>query len=171
MVPSVYRTGDASLTAGTLPPGFTGPCLISTNYLVAGTTLFETNTPGFPLPHFGLLTTNRLQVFILDFTNNSYHVIDYAHLEQMTSRDLNAEIFTDGLDGIWNTNYDSAAGLPYGIENQIRISKGFAGVPKKTALGRATRKRCSMAPLPTVQQASFQAFFAPYGFVATAPGW
>jgi hypothetical protein len=168
MVNSVYRTGDAGLTPGTLPPGFNGPCLIPTNNsgFTGMTILFETNTPGFPLPHFDLLTTNRLQVFILDFTNDSYHVIDYVHLEQNTSRDLNAEIFTDDTGGIWNTNTDVTTGIPIGVRNQIMISKGLADVPIEDGLWQSDPSVIGYVYATALQQASFKAFFQPYGTVA-----
>jgi hypothetical protein len=185
---SVYRTSYAYLTPGTLA-GFTGPCLIPTNYFgsLGMTKLFETNTPGFPLPHFGLLTTNRLQVFILDLSNGIYHVIDYAHLEQNDSRDLNAQIFSDdpnGMNnssdnvGVWNTNIDysySATGIPYGIENQILISKDLAGQPggppSEDGNWQPDAEATQYGTTPTAQQASFQAFFQPYGNLATAHKW
>jgi hypothetical protein len=82
--------------------------------------LYETDVPGFPLPHFGLQTTNRLQVYMLD----GNHVIDYAQFAGPdTARDLNAEIFTDDNNGVWNTNA-STVGPPVGIENQLGISSG-----------------------------------------------
>ncbi len=182
MVHSVYRTGNAGLTPGTLPAGFTAPCLITTNYfgLLGMPTLFETSTPGFPLPHFGLLATNRLQVFILDVRNGITNVIDYAQLEQMTSRDLNAEIFSDDPNGainssanvgIWNTNVDFLTGVPYGIENQIKISRGIEGVQGEDGLWQGDAEALLYGATPPVQQASFQAFFMPYGSTATAPSW
>jgi hypothetical protein len=147
------------------------------------TKLFETNTPGFPLPHFGLLTTNRLQVFILDGANGVTNVIDYAHLEQNDSRDLNAQIFSDdpnGMNnssdnvGVWNTNIDysySATGIPYGIENQIKISKGLAGVPNEDGIWQGDAEAMIYGPNPPTQQASFQAAFMPYGSTASVTAW
>jgi hypothetical protein len=183
---SVYRTRFAGLTPGTLPFGFIGPRLIPTNYLgtLGMTLLFETNTPGFPLPHFGLLTTNQLQVFILDQDlAGANHVIDYAHFEQNNSLDLNAEIFSDdpnGLTypsdnvGIWNTNIDTITGVPYGIENQIKISRGLdnddAGLgkpPKEDGTWQGDPDAMQYGTTPVAQQAFFQAFFQPYGTIAT----
>jgi len=191
---SVYRTPNASLTPGTVPAGFTAPCLIGTNYFgtVIGTmaALFETNiVPGtsmFPLPHFGLLTTNQLQVFILDATNGVTNVIDYAQFEQSTNLDLNAAIFTDPSnnaappDGVWNTNMDVKNGLPYGIENQIEISEGLKSLPPTAEDGtsedgtwQGDPEATQYGTTPVQQQASFQAFFKPYGHgvTATVPGW
>jgi hypothetical protein len=191
---SAYRTSYASLTPGTLPNGYTGPTLIPTNLFgtlfPSMTALFETNTPGFPLPHFHLLATNQLQVFILDYTNGSdsthAHVIDYVQLEQSTNQDLNAAIFTDPSnnaappDGVWNTNMDVKNGLPYGIENQIEISEGLAPLPPKSKNGtsedgdwQGDPEATQYGTTPVQQQASFQAFFKPYGHGqhATALAW
>jgi hypothetical protein len=173
LVNSVYRTADASLTPGTVPPGLTPPCLIPTNYFGAMgmTVLFETNTPGFPLPHFGLLTTNQLQVFILDGSN----VIDYVNLEQSGSQDLNAEIFSDDPNGlispgynigVWNTNIDAITGVPFGIENQIRISMGLEAVPAEDGIWQGNQQATLYGSTPPAQQAFFKAFFQPYGTIA-----
>jgi hypothetical protein len=178
---SVYRTGNASLTPGTLPSGFIAPCLIPVNYFgsVNMTTLFETSATNFSLPHFVLLTTNQLQVFILDGASGNYHVIDYAHFEQNSSRDLNAEIFTDGSnnvaspEGIWNTNINPRTGAPYGIENQILISRGQStgtGVNGQPPTEDGTWQPDAEAPqyggAIQAQQAYFQAFLQPYGAIA-----
>ena len=50
---------------------------------------WETNINLTVLPHFGLVTSNRLQLFMLDGTN----VIDYVQFAGPNSfRDLNAEL-------------------------------------------------------------------------------
>ncbi|MGA3141539.1 MAG: hypothetical protein ABSF10_00645 [Verrucomicrobiota bacterium] len=85
------------------------------NYLDQGIT---------PMPQFGLLTTNRLQVVMLD----GDQVIDYVQFAgPESSRNLNAEItdYDPGNPniGLWNTNYFGAGVLPnvipYGVVNQI----------------------------------------------------
>jgi hypothetical protein len=80
------------------------------------------------LPHFGLLTTNRLQVVILD----GNHVIDYAHFAgPNSSRDLNAELqdpFSYGdtaSEYMWSTNSYKNGPTPYGVVNQINYSRGL----------------------------------------------
>jgi hypothetical protein len=178
---SVYRTVDANRTPGALPPGFNGPCLIPANYFGAlgMTVVFETNmlptSAGypFPLPHWGLLTTNRLQAFILDFTggDGGAHVIDYVQIEQVTGQSLNAEIFMDDDGGVWNTNIDRRTGVPIGIENQIIISRGLEGVPTEDGVWQGDMEAFLYGTTPPAQQASFGAFFAPYGAVVTVPGW
>ncbi|MGD0207201.1 MAG: hypothetical protein ABSC89_06315 [Verrucomicrobiota bacterium] len=171
---SVYRSPSAGATGGAVPSGFTPPCLIPTNYFGAVTAVYETNTPGFPLPNWGLLTTNQLQVFMLDQSANGiYHVIDYAHFEQISSRNLNAEIFTDDTAGVWNANIDSTTGLPYGIKNQINISRGILVPPgpPPSEDGLWNPDPQASPGTPTVQQASFQAFFQPLGTIATVYSW
>jgi hypothetical protein len=180
MTNSVYRSPYAG--SGTLPAGFSAPCLIPTNYFTVFTrtpVLFETNTPGFPLPHWGLLTTNQLQVFMLDKDSlGQYHIIDYAHFEQVSSRDLNAEIFADDLDGnnvgVWNTNINPRTGVPYGIENQINISRGSnvpLGPPGEDGTWNPDPQAASLGGTVTAQQASFQAFFQPLGSLGNVPAW
>ena len=89
------------------------------------------NTPA--LPHFGLQTTNRLQVYILDRdTAGIYHVVDYVHFAGPNSScDINAELADpsdpSNIHGyIWSTNPATAnpAGTPYGVVNQINYSAG-----------------------------------------------
>ena len=80
---------------------------------------WETNKHDFQFPQFGLLTTNRLQVFMLDGTN----VIDYVQFAgPESSRNLNAEFqttnMTIGYDNMWSTALNSS-GVPWGIINQI----------------------------------------------------
>ncbi len=89
----------------------------ATNYVDAGIV---------PLPQFGLLTTNRLQVMMLDEDSmGNYHVIDYVQFAGPdSSRNLNAEIadYDPGNtnNGLWNTNFFGASlTTPYGVVNQI----------------------------------------------------
>jgi hypothetical protein len=127
--------------------------------------LFETGLSGFPLPHFGLLTTNRLQVFMLD----GNHVIDYAQFAgPETTRDLNAEIFTDDQYGVWNTNL-SAVGIPNGILNQIKYSRGGQPPAEDVPL-RGDSESYTMGGTPPHQQAYFDGLFKPNN-VGIAPGW
>jgi hypothetical protein len=131
---------------------------------------FETDVSGFPFPQFGLLTTNRLQVFMLD----GNHVIDYVHFAGPdTTRDLNAEIFTDDINGVWNTNA-SSSGVPYGILNQIQISKGStkfpAGPRSEDGTWHGDAHAIPLGGTPPQQQAFFGGFFRA-GNVWSAPRW
>jgi hypothetical protein len=133
--------------------------------------LFEFGLPGFPLPNFGLVTTNRLQVFMLDGTN----IVDYAQFGgPETTRDLNAEIFTDDQYGVWNTNL-SAVGIPNGILNQIKYSRG-GEPPAEDVPFRGDPESYTLGGTPPQQQAFFDGFFKPnnigiapaYGIYASA---
>jgi len=96
---------------------------------------WQTNIVNLPqLPQFGLLTTNRLQTFILD----GNHVIDYAHFAGPdSSRNLNAEIQSNlgnqaSYLNMWTTNLQTlgaASGVPIAIANQINAAKDSAAIP------------------------------------------
>ena len=100
--------------------GFTAP----------NVTIWQTNVTDLPvLPQFGLLTTNRLQTYILD----GNHVIDYAQFGgPQSSRNLNAEIQSLGNAAsylnMWTTNLDKA-GRQIAINNQIEASLDSAALP------------------------------------------
>ena len=96
---------------------------------------WQTNVYTPPLPQFGLLVTNRLQVFILD----GNHVIDYVHFAgPETNLDLTARNNTKGLGGLadpdssgdpaymWSTNSYQGGATPWGVISQIAVSKGDA---------------------------------------------
>jgi hypothetical protein len=113
----VFLTNSA-FYSGTTPPGVRG------FYPVADNLGWETNKHDFAFPQFGLLTTNRLQVFMLDGTN----VIDYVQFAgPESSRYLNVEFqntnMTVGYANMWSTNVN-ANGVPWGINSQIDISDG-----------------------------------------------
>jgi len=174
MTNMVYRTSYAPLTPGTLPAGFPAPCLISANYfgLFGMPVLYETNTPGFPFPQFGLLLTNRLQVFILDLdTSGVYHVIDYVQFAGPNSA-INVNYNLADLDnagnnfgtGVWDTNYTpgSAApnGLTYGIRNQIAVSKS-GSPPAEDGVWVSDAQGMPYNGTIAQEQAYFSAFFLP----------
>ena len=100
--------------------GFTAP----------NVTIWQTNVTDLPvLPQFGLLTTNRLQTYILD----GNHVIDYAQFGgPQSSRNLNAEIQSLGNAAsylnMWTTNLDKA-GRQIAINNQIEALLDSAALP------------------------------------------
>ena len=170
---SVYRSPYA--TGATLPPGLTAPCLIPTNYFGIITPpsplLFESNSPnGFHFPQFGVIMTNRLQVFMLDVTNNIYHVIDYVHFNGPdTNFNINTYLADSDINdpkhpGVWNTNY-TTANLPttaptIGILNQISISKS-GSPPLEDGLWQPDPEAVPLGGTIAQQQAFFQAFFLP----------
>ena len=113
---------NADFYFGTTPPGVKG---FYPDYLSYG---WETNRTTFDLPQFGLLTTNSLQLAMLDVTNGVYHVIDYVQFAgPQTTRNLNSVFQTSSsnpsYDNMWSTNLDSS-GLPWGIVNQLSASEG-----------------------------------------------
>jgi hypothetical protein len=93
------------------------------NAILSPTPAYE-NYPVAPLPQFGLLTTNRLQVFMLD----NGHVIDYAHFNGPDQiRNLNNELADPDASGgdqayLWSTNLNGT--VPWGVINQINVSSG-----------------------------------------------
>jgi hypothetical protein len=103
--------------SGTTPPGVLG-------FYPEGDNLgWETNKHDFKFPNFGLLVTNRLQVFMLDGS----HVIDYVQFAGPdSSRNLNAEfqnsVSASGYDYLWSTYLNG--NVPWGIINQIDVSDG-----------------------------------------------
>lgn len=108
-----------------------------TNYQTSINTTVAGNGLTPLLPHFGLLTTNRLQVFILDGT----HVIDYVHFAGPdTYLDINTNL--NDPDGglppapafLWSTNGYQGGATPWGVVNQVNISKGTAGLPPRQPL-------------------------------------
>jgi hypothetical protein len=174
---SVYRSSYATdpVLYGNAPAN--PPGLIATNSF-SGPVPFEPNSQnGFYLPQFGVLMTNRLQVFMLDATNINgstvYHVIDYVHFDGPDSPyNVNATLAdVDALNnyvGVWDTNYPpgsagTIADPTYGILNQISISKRGAppgedgqwqGDPEAYPPGSSPAKIAQ-------QQSFFQAFFLP----------
>jgi hypothetical protein len=95
-------------------------------WVIPGNSVWQTE---LTLPHLGLLTTNRLQAFILvTDKNNIQHVIDYVHFNGPDSqRDLNAEIQTigtaAGYDNMWNANA-TRRDISFGIASQFGVSEG-----------------------------------------------
>jgi hypothetical protein len=170
---SVYRSSFASGAALGNPP-ISPPGFVPTNNFLDSVP-FEQNSPnGFYLPQFGVLFTNRLQVFMLDFTNGVYHVIDYVHFAGPDSGfNVNANLAdVDGINnvGVWNTNYPPG-GLPpaaptYGIDNQIAISKNGAP-PTEDGLWNSDFQALPANGTVAQQQAFFQAFFKPGNRTAT----
>jgi hypothetical protein len=118
-----------------------------------------------PLPQFGLLITNRLQVFMLD----GNHVIDYVQFAGPdTNINLNAQLDSYpvpyGDTGFWNTNAVDGTlnGTPYGVWNQIYYSlnpQQNSGLPN--AADNSTWRNPPGGGTVGQQIASFDAFFSP----------
>ena len=97
------------------------------NTAATATNFWDTNrTILDPLPQFGLLTTNWVQVFIVDNTN----VIDYVQLRGPISQGNLSDALRDtnypGATGqyyLWSTNVYGTGTMPsWGIVNQMDIS-------------------------------------------------
>ncbi len=165
---SVYYYGPGSYS----PPGsgltFIAPCFIPqyldpSNYLDAGT------PPTPPLPHFVLLTTNRLQVAIIDYSAgiNNGRIIDYVQLNGMGSpRDLNTEIADPDSYGQWSTNLNGNIPpyVPQGVINQILYSLNGGTLPSEDSDMGPNWSTASIPNFlyndPVAQQDYFKAFFA-----------
>jgi hypothetical protein len=119
---SVYNYGPNNMGYSPLP-GFIPTSIDPSNYINSGTP---------PLPHFGLLTTNRLQVAIIDYSlGPNGRIIDYVQLNGMDrSRDLNAEIADPYDYDMWGTNL-SANGTPMGVVNQVQYSRYGGSLPSE----------------------------------------
>jgi hypothetical protein len=106
---------------GTAPPGIMG--------FSSGPAGWETNNFSLQFPQLGLLVTNRLQLYMLDYSNNQYHVIDYVQFGgPQTTLDITATIETNNpttfgyTTNMWSQSVNNN-GVPFGILNQIRASE------------------------------------------------
>ena len=120
--PTSVLLTNSNFYFGTSPPG------VPAGFYPGGLNYgWETNKTDFQFPQFGLLTTNRLQVFMVNQdVSGKYHVIDYVQFAgPQSSRNLNAviqiNVAASGPDYMWSTALD-ANGVPYGIDNQINES-------------------------------------------------
>jgi hypothetical protein len=174
---SVYRSPYA--TGATVPSGLTAPCFVATNYFYwtpPYALLFETPSPnGFHFPQFGVVLTNRLQCFVLDFTNSLYHVVDYVHFAGPNgSFNVNSNLadgsyagnnFDNNYSGVWNTNYVpgsvAPAGLTYGILNQLALSKSGATPPGEDGKWQADPEAVPLGGSIGDQVNYYKAFFLP----------
>lgn len=97
---------------------------------------YETNVvmngSSYPEPHWWLILTNNIQVFMVDVASG--RIIDYVQLSGPdSSRDLVSEILgeydtgspsADQGDDLWDTNLDNQ-GFPYGYISQVGVSLGL----------------------------------------------
>ena len=124
---SVYNYGPNNMGYSPVP-GFIPTSMDPSNYINSGTP---------PLPHFELLTTNRLQVAIIDnspepgLLAGQGRIIDYVQLNGMDrSRDLNAEIADPYDYDLWGTNL-SPNGTPMGVVEQVQYSRYGGSLPSE----------------------------------------
>ena len=171
---SVYRSPNATMPSGSglFVPGFEPTNYFS--YINPGTlNNFETNSPnGFHFPQFGVLVTNRLQVFMLDVTNGVYRVIDYVSFAgpeggfNVNSNLADPDLGNNGAAtyGVWNTNYPNSSsppdGVTLGILSQISASKS-GGAPGEDGIWKADPEATTLGTTKQQQADSFSAFFKP----------
>jgi hypothetical protein len=163
---AIYLYGNSiAANNSTYPPQFIPQLSSNTNYLDKGTP---------PLPHFVLLMTNRLQVAIIDYSDDPVrlskgHVIDYVQLNGMdATNDLNSEIaYLQSADGtsLWDTNLVTGSSMTVGVNNQFLISKnGNAPAAGNGASGAWTTAQIPGLPRsansPALESLYFNKFFA-----------
>ena len=127
----------------------------------------DNGTP--PLPHFVLLTTNRLQVAIVDYSAglNAGQIIDYVQLNGMAgSLDINATIADPDLTGLWSTNLINN-NEPYGVNYQTIYSEdGTPALPAEDSSDSGIWSSAQVPGLPPgsttpiAEQLYFLKFFA-----------
>jgi hypothetical protein len=134
-----------------------------------------TQTTLYPLPQFGLLTTNWLQAVILD----NGHVIDYVQLRgPINNANLNSALNDPSPGGppnfyLWVTNAYGAGTMPsWGIVDQIEISSiQGAAAPPSAQWKNPNVKIPGLSDLKAASQVFFGAFSKPnsiYQYVTDA---
>lgn len=108
---------------GTAPPGISGFYPDSYSYG------WESNNFNLKLPQFGLIVTNRLQLYMLDASNGAFHLIDYVQFAgPQTTLNITAVIETNNPEtlgygsNMWSQSVN-AHGIPYGIASQLLASE------------------------------------------------
>ena len=120
-----------------------------------------------PLPNFGLLATNRLQVMILDCdTNNVTHVIDYVQFAGPDiSLDLNANLADPNSSAFgtpayfWSTNGYQGGTTPWGVVNQINVSLGKSALPSGETWNSPQNLPLGLPSTVSAEQDFFSGFF------------
>ena len=139
------------------------------NFVTVGNGAWDTNFVGGAVPafpQFGLMTTNRLQAFILD----GPYIIDYVQLGgPVSARNISDEIQdktsnpTDNTQiiagtAMWVTNgYNNAATPTRGVANQINVSK--FGPEMVSAFWRRPPNMPAALNTPTLEASFFKGFF------------
>lgn len=131
---------------------YIAPCFIPAT--VNPAPFMDQGTP--PLPHLAMMTTNRVQAWMLDTGPNgdsAPYILDYVQLGGMNSGlDVNQAISTHDTAGLFSTN-TIADGATYGINQQFLINEGSITAPPYSAWP-------STDPLKPQEIADFQAFFS-----------
>jgi hypothetical protein len=108
---------------GTAPPGIGGFYPDSSGFG------WESNNFNLKLPQFGLIVTNRLQLYMLDGSNGTFHLIDYVQFAgPQTTLNITAAIETNNPEtlgygsNMWSQSVN-AHGIPYGVASQLLASE------------------------------------------------
>ena len=90
---------------------------------------WETNSFTLQFPQVGLLVTNQLQLYMLDYSNNVFHVIDYVQFDgPQTTLNITAAVETNNPTAIgygsdmWSQSVNNNSGVPFGILSQMDAS-------------------------------------------------
>ena len=161
---AIYRYAGYPNYPNSPYPGFD---IGDTNYQTTATANIASQGLTPPLPHFGLVITNRLQVFVLNGTN----VIDYV---QFAGPEGYVDINTNLADpdstaftptDFWSTNGYNGGTTPWGVINQIDYS--ISGkVPSKNWIT-PPNLPAGVPVTPTLEVAFYSGFF---DLVPTHPG-
>jgi hypothetical protein len=172
---SAYRSPSA--TAANLVNGLVAPCFMNTNYFgyLAPSAIYETNTAnGFHFPQFGVVLTNRLQVFMLAVDSGGTRVIDYASFagpdggfnvnSNLADADGASGVNLTTGGGVWSTNYPNGSSAPngvtWGILNQISAAKNlYVPTPDGGGTWKADPEARALGTTAGSQAANFTAFF------------
>jgi hypothetical protein len=105
---------------------FTIPVFVY-RYNLFGSTSNFLDSGIYPLPQFGFVVTNHLQVVIIDYSGgaDSGQIVDYVQLNDLTGiRNLTGEIADPTITGLWSTNFINNTGpIPSGVINQFYTSR------------------------------------------------
>ncbi|MDD5139468.1 MAG: hypothetical protein PHY43_04300 [Verrucomicrobiales bacterium] len=151
---------------------FTNP-VFAYKYNQFGSTSNFLDSGIFPLPQFGFVVTNYLQVAIIDNSDPNLpagfgHIVDYVQLGPLTgSRDINREIADLTTTGLWSTNLVGVAPstLPQGVVNQYYTSRDGKIPAEDFGEGRWATAQVPGLPAgisssPQAEQVYFRAFFS-----------
>jgi hypothetical protein len=154
-------------------PGHIGPYL-TTNLTLPYEANVTFNGQPNPQPHWRLITSNEIQVFMLDTSVVPNRVIDYVQLAGPDNvRDLTSEIIANydapvvstvpSGSQLWNTNFLNGNGfsIPIGLLSQIGVSIGsYAIAPASGTWGQTS---------PTLIANEIAGFAAFFGFTPPPP--
>ena len=135
-----------------------------------GTTANFPDSEILPLPQFGFVVSNQLQLAIIDYSDgpSNGHIVDYVQLALSGSpRDINGEIADQTTTGLWSTNLVGGPPntLPQGVVNQYNTSRNGNVPLEDRGEGKWVNAQVPGLPpgistLPQAEQIYFTAFFS-----------